>query len=254
MLCHEYTEGETKMAKNKKDAVGVSEQISVVLSSLLEARKSGWFFPNGVDHLELTISLSPSAPSCTLKLDGPRSAPQPAHSPFLTFDTLAVSPKQKVINACTAALQDPNNAAACNKFLNAVVRSLTGANFDGLLANQIVDQITADPLPPPWSNVTGGTAAEIRQNAMDLADEGKLVIAGLRGNEMGQTQGHVVVLNGSGSEPGVPFGSWGTDSSSIRPHVNFHLVGGDPADPSSLGCFRRSVLDKLHYAWTSVTT
>lgn len=142
-----------------------------------------------------------------------------------------------VLQACTAAFGVRANQQACNRFVNAVVQICQpSAMFPGsYLADDIVGALSTTP----WTALTVGDKA----SAISHAASGDIVVAGMTSTELSDTHGHVVILQ-SKTRPAdsMPFGSWGTDNSSIKPAEN---------SPISK-CFKKTLLPQMHYGYVSL--
>jgi len=141
------------------------------------------------------------------------------------------------LHACTTAFEVSTNQQACNRYVNAVVQICqSSAMFPG---SYLADDIVGALGTPPWTALTVGDKA----SATSHAASGDIVIAGMTSTELSDTHGHVVILH-SKIRPadGMPFGSWGTDSSSIK-----------PADNSPISkCFKKTLLPNMHYGYVSL--
>lgn len=144
----------------------------------------------------------------------------PAFTPF--EDGAAKANAAKVVEVCRKKW--PGNKGSCNGFVNAVT-----SEFELPLAgtaDQILDTITA--AGSDWKKLADGVAAKA------AAEQGKLVVAGLRSAdfENATAHGHVVIVVPGPMNPGgwAPAAYWGSLNSDVADK------GGSGA-PLSL-CFR----------------
>lgn len=91
---------------------------------------------------------------------------------------------------------NPDGSTHCNQAVNAICMTMGCKDFDGKVADEIVDFMGSHD---DWSPVP-------MEKAQDLANQGSLVVAGLKGSDLGSAHGHVVVIR-----PGHPCqsGKWG---------------------------------------------
>ncbi|RWP51084.1 hypothetical protein [Mesorhizobium sp.] len=127
----------------------------------------------------------------------PVPLPQPAHLPM---PASALNPNaQKVLDACKGRWDA--NKKDCNAFVKAVAadcKVVIAADAD---ADAIVSLVTG----AGWRREADGPAA------LKAAQEGRLVIGGLSGADLGDDHGHVVVVVAVGLEKGLyPSAYWGT--------------------------------------------
>lgn len=94
---------------------------------------------------------------------------------------------------CRPEYQPRDGVTYCNKYVAEVCESMGFKSMNGLLANEIVDLISASP---NWSEVPP-------EKCQDLANGGTLIVAGLKGDQ----HGHVNIVC-----PGRPktSGRWGS--------------------------------------------
>jgi hypothetical protein len=127
--------------------------------------------------------------------------------------TLAWEPTpeaQKVIDTCQDVFDNTSGASSdCNKFVKAVCDKFSVNPF---ASGDDADDITNDIRDSTWLATNGWTGLDKDPvKAKSAADEGKLVIAGATGSDLGQNHGHVVVVVSSESLwKNYPYGSWGT--------------------------------------------
>ena len=200
------------------------------------------FFPHGIELIRASVTVgTSSAPlaSAELVIAG-AAAPNVPKSldlgQVLTAHAL-VAPRSAdgVLQACKDSFAANKNA--CNRFVNAVIKicAPTAAFPDSYLADDIVNAIAS----APWQALAAGDAA----TAVQMAASGNLVVAGLTGAELGDTHGHVVIIHGHARpSDGVPFGSWGKDSTTINPAI----------DQPISGCFRGTARPQIHYSYISI--
>lgn len=105
---------------------------------------------------------------------------------------------QKIIDACESAFDD--NSDDCNKFAKAVTTQF-GVTLTGN-ADAIVDQIQGDG----WTALADGVEAKAK------ADDGWLVIGGLKGADQSPPADHghvVIVVSGPLAQGKYPTAYWG---------------------------------------------
>lgn len=119
---------------------------------------------------------------------------------LLPFDRLGINPEAKrIIDACED--EWPANKSDCSGFVKDVSAAF-GIVLSGQ-ANEIVDQLTG----PGWTEVPNGELAK------QAADDGKLVIGGLKGSDQRTPSSHghvVVVVSGPLAKDRYPTAYWGT--------------------------------------------
>jgi hypothetical protein len=111
---------------------------------------------------------------------------------------------QRVIDACFNDWD--SNKSDCNAFVKAVASDL-GISIPDTNANGIVDFLSSSP---DWTALASGNGTQAKAEA----DGGKLVIGGLRGNELvpPQGNGHVLVVMSGPLDPThnqYPRAAWG---------------------------------------------
>lgn len=115
------------------------------------------------------------------------------------FELLKLDPNaQRIIEACRFAW--PANQSDCSGFVREVAKAIK-VSLSGQ-ANEIVDQISG----PGWTKIRNGI------DAKQAADEGKFVIAGLKGSEQQEPSPHghvVVVVSGPLHNGKYPTAYWG---------------------------------------------
>ena len=128
---------------------------------------------------------------------------------------------QKVIDACEAEFKA--HQADCSGFARAVAARL-GITLTGL-ANAIVDNIQG----AGWTTLKDGVEAKLK------ADQGWLVIAGLKGSDQAHPEAHghvVVVVSGPLAHKAQPTAYWGRlgGSGSKNKTINFAWRKADLAN------------------------
>lgn len=90
----------------------------------------------------------------------------------------------------------PDGSTHCNQAVCAIAQAMGCQALNGKTADQILDLISESP---EWSDVPF-------ERAQDLANQGSLLIAGLKSKDLNDQHGHVVVIR-----PGKPCqsGKWG---------------------------------------------
>ena len=123
----------------------------------------------------------------------------------------------RIIEACEACFEA--NKADCSGFARAVA-SRVGVTLQGV-ADEIVESLRTSP---DWIPLSDGVASA------QSANNGKLVMAGLKGAEQAHPNAHghvVVVVSGSLAHNAYPTAYWGS-------------LGGDPGKEKT-----------LNFAWTA---
>jgi hypothetical protein len=155
---------------------------------------------------------------------GPAAALQAVAPPLLPAPGQAESNADKVVKACKDKW--PSAKGSCNGFVNAVTTEF-GVSLPGT-ADQILDRVEA--AGSGWKMLTDGVAAKA------AAEQGKLVVAGLRSTDFStpNQHGHVVIVVPGAMNPGgwAPAAYWG----SIDPTI---ASKGGSGSPLSL-CFREA--------------
>jgi hypothetical protein len=209
-----------KNVKNHTDLPVITEQFVQRLVKSITADAGpdqGKLFPHGITKIDVTVELA-SIGRVSVSLEGPQSS-----KPLLR---LAAATPQQIIDAC----EDNWDAdkSDCSKFVRDVAATF-GATLTGQ-ANAIVDQITSQP---EWQQLSGGAAAK------DAADDGQLVVAGLRGSEQGTPEEHghvVIVVSGPLANGKYPSAYWG------------RLGGVGEKDKTINYAWRAGDRDAVHYA------
>lgn len=91
---------------------------------------------------------------------------------------------------------NPDGSTHCNQAVQAIAEAMGCKDFGGMVADQIVDFLSSSS---GWDEIPF-------EKAQDIANNGSLVIAGLKAADLKQSHGHVVVIR-----PGKPCqsGKWG---------------------------------------------
>jgi hypothetical protein len=160
-------------------------------------------------------------------MDAPSSAPPPsivinavapAAAP-IEQDVIPSDSASQIIDRCEAVWDA--NKADCNAFAKAVASGFQ-VTLNGQ-ANDIVDQIQSEA---GWSRLADGASAKA------AADQGKLVIGGLKGGDMATPSAHghvVVVVSGPLASGKYPTAYWGQLNAVGRKNttVNYAWRAGD---------------------------
>jgi predicted nucleic acid-binding Zn ribbon protein len=148
---------------------------------------------------------------------------------------------QAIINACDSEL--PTYRDDCHKFLYHIDVDLGFSDFaeTDQADDQIAKLIMAAQQAQTWYKLIDGNHADAKQHAA----LGHFVVGGLTSDELGQSNGHVVVVvkHDSGSDP-YPWGYWGSisnDASVKCPDGGAHLRK----------CFTTDALTRIHYFFRS---
>jgi GH24 family phage-related lysozyme (muramidase) len=165
----------------------------VKLSDFLRlGQESDKFFPNGITKIHLSVKAA--SVELSLEIDGPdHRAGSGARIGYLT------STADKIIATCEDKWDA--NKSDCNAFVKAVATEY-GITLAGV-ADDIVDTIKGSG----WEQLSDGIAAKA------AADDGKLVIGGLKGadHDPPRDHGHVViVVSGPLANGKYPTGYWGS--------------------------------------------
>ncbi len=184
------------------------------------------FSPDQINVMAMMLK-SPNAvwDDGVIRCDFAHGAPPLPESELEVADKDAGSKDDKVTKACKEKW--PSFKDDCSGFVVAVAGELC-VSLSGQ-ANHIVDQITG----ADWTKEADGKAAK------EAADQGKLVVGGLRGKELSppEDNGHVViVVSGPLAQDKYPTAYWGK------------LNGEGKAGATVNWAFRKAVLDKVHYA------
>jgi hypothetical protein len=210
--------------KNDADLVAITEKlIERVVGSIHKnsGPGQGLVFPHGITKIDVTVELK-AVGRVAVSLEGPQSSKPLAR-------ILTATPQQ-IIDAC----EDNWDAdkSDCSKFVKDVVATF-GVTLTGQ-ANDIVDQITSQP---EWQQLNDGVAAK------QAADNGQLVIAGLRGSEQTPPEDHghvVVVVSGPLANNKYPSAYWG------------RLGGVGEKNKTINFAWKSADRDAVHYACRSV--
>ncbi len=140
----------------------------------------------------MDVPLAASPPSIVINATAPAVVP-------IEQDVIPSDSANQIIDRCEAVWDA--NKSDCNAFAKAVASGFSVA-LNGQ-ANDIVDQINSEA---GWSRLTDGAAAKV------AADQGKLVIGGLKGGDMTPPAAHghvVVVISGALASGKYPTAYWG---------------------------------------------
>ena len=190
------------------------------------------FFPNGIELIRIAAKGSIEAPNFDFEITiaGGTAAPplpKPIADEHMLFEGFG-----RVQLACENLFGDNSND--CNKFVKAV------ANNFGIVVSGNADSVVDAIQNPPW-NYIGNDLAAAKQ-AADIASQGRLVVGGLKASELGDTNGHVVIVVPGALVNGLyPVAYWG----SINP-------GNAARDKGVNFAFRHPLCDIVRYGWIQI--
>jgi hypothetical protein len=206
------------MANARVSTQTTMEQILERLLKSIETKVIGdeprLFFPKGIELIQISAKASSSTPNFEfeIKIAGPSALKPIAGASIATRDLRSVQ------EVCEELFEENKND--CNKFAKAVAGHF-GITLEGK-ADDIVDTIKAAP-----RNYIGKDLAAASK-AADLAGQGKLVIGGLKAEELKDTNGHVVVVVPgdlvNGKYPHAYWGSITSGKAKKNQGVNYAFV------------------------------
>jgi hypothetical protein len=200
---------------------------------LIETRSvdgSGLFFPDGIALIRIGAKASAGAPNFDFEITiaGPTATtPKP-----LAATGFALTAFGRVQQACEDLFEA--NHDDCNKFAKAVAGNF-GINLTGN-----ADDIVAEIQQAPWNYI--GNDLTAASQAADFAGQDKLVIGGLTSTELGDTNGHVVVVVPGDLVNGkYPVSYWGSIT-----------TGKEGRNKGVSYAFQHPFCDTVHYGWIQI--
>jgi hypothetical protein len=229
----------TKAVSKTQSPVGISEaHLDRILDRCFKSIEahagdsSRLFFPSGIELIRIAAKGSLEAPNFDFEVTiaGSGATPQvPKPAAGFRMVLEAFGPVQQACENLFAA-----NSDDCNKFAKAVAGSF------GITLSGNADSIVGEIQNTPW-NYIGNDLAAAKQ-AADFASQGRLVVGGLTATEIGDTNGHVVVVvPGSLVNGNHPLAYWGSIS-----------LGKAAKDKGVNFAFRHPLCDSVRYGWISI--